>query len=210
MFNWDSSSGACLMIVSLTPLLLVGDAYSLFTPLTQTAWIRCDELSHYIWSPSPPHQLRRHSTACNSRSALSECWLAARFAAFTSHTNQLVFKLPTAIETKGSRKKKPLGVIRLFTAPFMVLWLTWCSPEMSLKMLCWQAGDYEIGVPEIVWLHSGTLEVSNYKIFSVSSVVTVPFSSFWLAASASLITPICSYLSLACMLSPLLLSPCVF
>lgn len=51
----------------------------------------------------------------------------------------------------------------------------WCSQEMSLKMLCWQAGDYEIGVPEIVWLHSGALVLSNYKISPVSYVITVSF-----------------------------------
>lgn len=38
-----------------------------------------------------------------------------------------------------------MGVIRLFTAPFVALCLTWRSKEMSFKMLCRQAGDYKIG-----------------------------------------------------------------
>lgn len=38
-----------------------------------------------------------------------------------------------------------MGVIRLFTAPFVALCLTWRSKEMSFKMPCRQAGDYKTG-----------------------------------------------------------------
>lgn len=91
------------------------------------------------------------------------------------------------LETKSAVKRKWWIIIRLFTAPFVVLWLTWCSQEMSLKMLCWRAEDYEIGVPEIVCLHSGALELGNYRISPVSCV-TVLFR-LGLAAVASVSIP---------------------
>lgn len=49
----------------------------------------------------------------------------------------------------GSEKKRK-GVIRLFAASFVPICLTWHCEEMTFKMLCWQAADYEIRAQQTV------------------------------------------------------------
>ena len=68
-----------------------------------------------------------------------------------------------AKETEAAMREKLLGVIRLFTAPFVfffcfvIFFNGWCDTLRKWVRKCFvgMQGDYEIGGPEIVWLHSG-------------------------------------------------------
>lgn len=90
--------------------------------------------------------LRRHYIPGDTELAsqllpASACWLAASDPT------------PTALSASHQMfvKKEQKGVIRLFAASFVPLCLTWHSKEMTFKMLCWQAADYEIRVQQTVW-----------------------------------------------------------